>query len=83
VEENDVVADDGDAGVIADVWPELIAERVVGDSAERFANLLDEGNGAAGIVFGDPVGDGFEVGFNKAGKFEAHYSDAPAASAMA
>lgn len=72
VEENDVVADDGEPGVLADVGPELVVLRTLADPPECLANLPNEGDCATGIVLGDPVGDFFHVTFDVRREFEAH-----------
>lgn len=82
-EQNNVVPHDGQPGALSDVRPELIVLWTVANTLKRFANLLNEADGAARIVLGDPVGNLFQIAFDEGGEFDAHYSVAPAASAIA
>ena len=83
-EKDDIVARNGEPGVLADIKPELIVLGSVANTLKCFADFLDEADSAAWVVLGDPVGDFFQVTFDEAGECEAHdYSFVPAASARA
>jgi len=64
-EEDDVVSDDSQPRIFADVGAELIVQRAVADPAEGFANLTDKTDRAARVVFCNPVGDLFQVAFDE------------------
>ena len=50
-EENDVISDNGEPGVVSNVWAELIELRAIADPADRFANFADKADRTTGIVF--------------------------------
>jgi len=50
---------------MTDIGAELIVERIPADSVEGFADLMDEGDGPARIIVGDPVGNLFQVAFDE------------------
>lgn len=77
------MAHHGEAGVLADVRPQLIEQRAIADPSELRVDLPDEGDGAAGAIDGDILRDRVQVVFDVERKLKAHQSASPAASAMA
>lgn len=71
------------ACAFADLWAELIEERLAADCAYLLAKFAEEGDGARQVVLRDVSGDSFQVGLNPAGKLYARSSRTPAASARA
>ena len=71
-EEDNVAAYDGQPCCFANFGTKLIEERLLSDSEDLMPDLPDEGNCPLWIVFGDEIGNGFKIAFDKAGEFEAH-----------
>lgn len=82
-EEDNVAAHNGQPRSFANFGTKPIEERPLPDSEDLMPDLPDEGNCTLRIVFGDEIGNGFKIAFDKAGEFEAHPYGFPAASAMA
>jgi hypothetical protein len=71
-EENQVTADDGQPGAFANLGAKLIEEWMLPDLEDRAPDSADEQNRALRTLFGDEIGDRFEIAFDKPGEFQAH-----------
>ena len=64
--EYDVLANNRNAGTLADLWPELTMKRSFADFSKLFTQFAEERYCPRGIILSDVVCDDFEIGFDKA-----------------
>lgn len=83
MKEDGIAANGGHARFVADVRAELVVQRVMVDVVKLGADVLNEGDGADGVVLGDIISDVVQVTFDKVREFQPHYFAVPAASVMA
>ncbi len=67
-----MMADKREPGILSDVWPQLIEQRVLSDFSELVPKLPNNIDRAAWIVTGDPLGYLVKIVLNSGGKLVAH-----------
>lgn len=81
-EENDVLADDGEAGVWSDLWSESIERGLPGNLFDFRAQELEGADGMTWAIQRDGIADLFKIVWDERREIQAHQRDFFASGAV-